>query len=195
MKISTLVLVRRAAVLLLPSAALLACGDRLNISFPRPSEPLEATLFDLVAGPIDRPSGLNVVSGRGSGIPRAVRVDESSEWDVAFAVMDGQPVWVPQGFFEAFEASSGILRLEGAFDQIQEVPSNRELYETEQPIGLVEATSYAIRSRNDPTLSLPCRIFAKLEVISIEGDPTRVRIRILWNPNCDRRRVTPGDQG
>ncbi len=191
MRISKLYLIRGAA--LLPFAALLGCGDNLNISFPRPSEPLEETLFDLVAGPIDRPSGLNVVSGRGSGSPRAVRVDESSEWDVAFAIMGGEPVWLPQGFFEAFEPSSGIVRLEGVFDQIQDAPSNRELYETEDPVPLVEGATYAIRSRNDPALSLPCRIFAKLEVISIEGDPTRARIRILWNPNCDRRRVTPGD--
>lgn len=191
MKISTLFLVRCAVAL--PFAVLLGCGDNLNISFPRPSEPLEETLFDLVAGPIDRPSALDVVSGRGSGLPRPVRVDESGEWDVAFGIVAGQPVWLPQGYFEAFEASSGIVRLEGTFDQIQDAPSDRELYETEQPVPLVEAATYAIRSRNDPALSLPCRIFAKLEVIAIEGDPARVRIRMLWNPNCDRRRVTPGE--
>lgn len=191
MSILRLFFERRAALLLLPFAALPACGDRLNISFPRPSEPLEETLFDLVAGPIDRPSGLNVVSGRGSGVPRAVRVDETGEWDVAFAIMDGQAVWLPQGFFDAFEASSGIRRLPGAFDQIESVPGERELYESEQPVPVSEAVTYAIRSRNDPALSLPCRIFAKLEALSIEGDPARVRIRVLWNPNCDDRRVTP----
>ncbi len=189
MKISTLLLVRCAA--LLPFAVLLGCGDNLNISFPRPSEPLEETLFDLVAGPIDRPSALDVVSGRGSGIPRPVRVDESGEWDIAFAIMNGQPVWLPQGFFEALEVSSGVRRLTGTFDQIEVVPSDRELYESEQPVPVEEAVTYAIRSRNDPALSLPCRIFAKLEVISVEGDPAQVRVRILWNPNCDERRVTP----
>ncbi len=105
--------------------------------------------------------------------------------------MDGQPVWLPQGFFDALEPSSGILRLSSAFDQIETVPAQRELYEAEQPVPVSEAVTYAIRSRNDPALSLPCRIFAKLEVLSIEGDPARVRIRILWNPNCDSRRVTP----
>lgn len=186
---------RRAALLLLPFAALPACGDSLNIRFPRPSEPLEETLFDLIAGPIDRPSGLNIVSGRGSGSPRAVRVDETGEWDVAFAVLDGQPVWLPQGFFDALEASSGILQLPGSFEQIEVVPEQRELYESEQPVPVSEAVTYAIRSRSDPALSLPCRIFAKVEAVSIEGDPARLRIRILWNPNCDERRVTPESSG
>ncbi len=148
-----------------------------------------------MAGPIDRPSGFNVVSGRSAGSPGSVRVDESDRWDVAFAVLDGAPVWLPRGFFDGLEPSSGILRLTVAFDQVREVPENRDLYETRQPVPISEAAVYAIRSRQDPTLSLPCRLYAKLEVLSIQGDPAQVRFRFLWNPNCDDRNVTPGDQG
>ncbi len=180
---------RVALLVLVPSLA--ACGEDLNFDFERPGEPIEAVLFDLVDGPLDRPSAFNVVSGRGSGLPRVVQVDQTGEWDFAFAVLDGEPVWLPQGFFAGAEPSPGILRLDRGFDEIVEVPGDRTLYEDEQPVPAEVGAVYAIRSRPDPSLSLPCRLFAKVEVLSLEGDPMRIRFRSLWNPNCDQRNVTP----
>lgn len=196
MTVLTILAKRFGAMLLVIAIAIhfAACGDDLNLSFRRPSEPFEATLFDLFGGPLDRASALDVVAGSGRlGIPRAVRVDQGGavQWDVAFAVMDGQPVWLPRGFFAGFEPSSGIVALERGFEEIIRVPGDRSLYEMEDPIPLSEGTTYAIRSRNSPGLSLPCRIFAKLEVEELELDPARIRVRFLWNPNCDDRLVTP----
>ncbi len=183
----------RSAVALAAAFAVLACGDSTDFDFRRPSEPLDATLFDLVDGPLDRASALDVVSGSGRNVgrPRAVRVDQSGEWDVAFAVLEGQAVWLPRGFFDAFEASSGITRLDRGFEEIEEVPGDRQIYEEQDPVPVEVGATYAIRSRNDPALQLPCRLFAKLEVQELEMDPPRIRTRFLWNPNCDQRIVVP----
>ncbi|UCF20579.1 MAG: hypothetical protein JSU87_03970 [Gemmatimonadota bacterium] len=181
----------RAALLLLAAVALAGCGSDLDVDFTRPSEPEELTLFDLVAAPIDRPSGLNLLSGRGSGLPREVRLDQTPEWDVAFAQLEGQPVWLPRGFFETLEASSGIRELPLAFETVERVPEDLDEYETLEPVPVTVGGVYAIRSRPDPALSLPCNVYAKVVVDAVEGDPVRVQIRVLWNPNCDDTNVTP----
>ncbi len=131
------------------------------------------------------------MGARGTGIPRAVRLDETDQWDFAFAVLEGQPVWVPRGFFESLEATSGMVKLDAAFDQVTRVPRGRDPYEMKEPLLASEGNVYAIRSRADPALSFPCHIHAKIVVDAIEGDPLRVRFRVLWNPNCDDQNVTP----
>jgi len=192
---TTPTLSKRAGALLVTlglTVSALACGSDLDPSFRRPSEPLEATLFDIFAGPIDRPSAFDVLPGGGRiGTPVPVRVDQTDQWDVAFAIVNGEAVWLPRGFFAGFEPSSGIVGLDRGFDEVDRVPEDRDLYQTEGPIPVTLGTTYAIRSRSDPALSLPCRIFAKLVVDELETDPARVRFRYLWNPNCDQRVVTP----
>jgi hypothetical protein len=184
---------RRLAPLLLVGAVL-ACGSDNSSSFPRPSEPIEASLYDIVAGPIDRASALNVVSGRGAGIPVAVRVDVTDQWDIAYGVLDGETVWLPAGFFEGFSADAGIYEVPEGFEQLAEAPDNKELYEKEQPVPLTEGVVYIIRSRTDPALSVPCHLYAKVFVEAVKEDPpSRVDLLILWNPNCDDRNLTPGD--
>lgn len=183
---------RAALLALLLLGATAACDDDLNADFRRPSEPVEVTLFDLLAGPIDRPSGVDFIEGAGRlGVPSAVRVDLTESWDVAFAVVNGSAAWLPRGFFDGFEESSGIVALERGFDEVERVPEDRSLYETQQPVPIVQGTTYGIRSRNNPAVSLPCRVFAKMVVDELQLDPARVRVRILWNPNCDQRVVTP----
>lgn len=189
------IFLRRARAALLALALVgspAACGDDLDADFRRPSEAVEVTLYDLFAGPIDRPSGVDFIEGAGRlGVPSPVRVDLTENWDVAFAVLNGSAVWLPRGFFDGFEASSGIVALDRGFDEVERVPDDRTLYETQQPVPIVQGTTYAIRSRNNPALSLPCRVFGKMVVDELQLDPARVRVRILWNPNCDQRVVTP----
>ena len=184
---------RLAPVLAL--GALLACSDPFNVDFPRPTEPVEAALSDLVGGAVDEPSAFDVVSGRGTGLPRPVRVDQTASWDVAFAVQNGQPVWLPRGFFPGFEDTGGIVRVQQGFDALREAPGDRSVYEQTEPVPIETGGVYVILSRLDPTVSLPCRLFAKLEVLELTTDPTRVRFRHLWNPNCDQPNLTPGEEG
>jgi hypothetical protein len=178
-------------LLALSLGAVASCGDDLNTEYPRPAEPAKLTLYDLVSGPIDRPSAMNVVSGRALGLPSAVRVDVTERWDLVFALVDGSPAWLPRGYFEALEVSSGVMATTLDFDQVLEAPENRELYEDEQPLPITEGTTYIIRSRSDPDISLPCRIYAKVLVESVQADPARVDLSIIWNPNCDGRNLIP----
>lgn len=175
--------------------AVLGCGNDFDTSFPRPTDPLVITLYDLVTGPISRQSALNVVGGRGLGIPRPVRVDDNDQWDIAFATIDGEPVWLPRGYFQSLEVESGIVPLNRSFEEVQRVPENKDLYETVEPVPAEVGRVYAIRSRADPGLTFPCHIHAKLVIDAIEGDPPRVRFRTLWNPNCDDQNVTPRVEG
>lgn len=180
------------ALLLTIALGLVACGDELNTEIPRPVSPFENELIDLVDGPLDRANALDLVAGRGFSNPRVTRVDETLQWDIAFALVDGEPAWVPRGFFDGIEASAGIRVMQADFEDIELVPPDEESYELEQPLAATVGTTYAIRSRTDPNLSLPCHVFAKLVVDSIAGDPRRVWFRLLWNPNCDNINVSPG---
>ena len=182
-----------AALLLCSLVGVSSCGNDINTEYPRPSEPAELSLYDLVSGPIDRPSAVNVVSGRALGRPSAVRVDITERWDLVFAMVEGSPAWLPRGFFEALEVSSGVLATTLDFDQVREAPEDRDLYEDEQPVPLTEGTTYVVRSRSDPDLSLPCRIYAKILVEAIQADPPRVDLQVIWNPNCDGRNLVPSE--
>lgn len=173
-------------------SGLVACGDELNTEVPRPLNPYENELIDLVDGPLTRANALNLVAGRGFGTPRVTRVDETDQWDIAFALIDGEPVWLPRGFFDGIELSTGIRVMQADFEDVEVLPSDETLYELGDPIPATVGTTYGIRSRTDPALSLPCRVYAKLVVDSIAGDPARLWFRVLWNPNCDNTNVTPG---
>ena len=183
---------RRAITGLLALFVVGACGDDTGTNWPRPSEPLELSVYDIVEGPVDRASALNVVAGAGSGFPITARVDVTQQWDMAFGMIDGEPYWLPRGFFEGLEPTAGILEMEQDFDEINTAPDDRTLYEYNDPLLMTEGNTYIIRSRNDPTTELPCRIFAKLRVEAIQPDPAWMQFVILWNPNCDDTNLTLG---
>ncbi len=147
-------------------------------------------MYDLIDGPVDRASALSVIAGVRGGSPTTERVDRTEQWDVAFGVIDGQPYWLPRGFFEGLEPSAGILVMEQDFDEIDTAPGDRTLYEFTDALPMIEGNTYVIRSRNDPTTSLPCRIFGKVRVDSVQSDPAWISFIIVWNPNCDDTNLT-----
>ena len=179
----------RALAVLTVVTGLTACGDDTTFQFPLPDAPIEDRVFDLIAGPLDRPSAVDVVAGRGSGFPRSVRVDVTDDWDFVFAILDGEPVWLPRGFFDGLEPTSGLARVDGSFESVRVVPGSREEYEEEDPMPIEIDAVYAIRSRTDPGIAFPCRVFGKIRVLSIEGDPARATFELFWNRNCDDRNV------
>ena len=187
-----MILDRRAITVLLALLVVGACGEDTGTNWPRPTEPLELSMYNLVDGPIDRASAVNVISGVRSGFPLTARVDQTQQWDIAFGMIDGQPYWLPRGFFEGLEPTSGILAMEQDFDEINTAPEDRTLYEYIDPLPMTAGNTYIIRSRNDPTTELPCRIFAKVRVVSIQPDPAWMDFIILWTPNCDDTNLTLG---
>jgi hypothetical protein len=186
---SSIALPVRAYLTVVAAVLAAACGNDVDFTFPAPDATLEVELFDLVTGPIDRASAYDIVAGEGRGFPRAVRVDQTDQWDVAFAMLDGVSVWLPRGFFEGLEVTSGVTMLEGTFDSIRFVPRDKEDYEDQEAVPIDVGAVYAVRSRNDPGRSIPCKIFGKIEVLSIMGDPARMRFRVYWNRNCDDTNV------
>jgi hypothetical protein len=176
---------RAAALIAVLAGALAGCGSSNDASFPIPEEPAERTLYDLVDGPIDRASALNLASGRSGGLPTTWRVDVTDQWDFCFGVVDGEPSWLPRGFFTGFEVSSGVAELPLDFDDVRIVSSETEDYEDSEPVPITVGTTYALRSRPDPSVSVSCRIYGKAEILAIEQDPARIRVRIIWNPNCN----------
>lgn len=176
---------RTAALAVILVGALAGCSNSDDSRFPVPEEPAERTLYDLVNGPIDRPSALNLLTGRSGGLPTTWRVDVTDQWDLCFGVIDGEPFWLPRGFFEGFQVSSGVAELPLDFDDVRVVSSEDEDYEDSEPVPITVGATYALRSRPDPTVSVTCRLYAKAEVVAVEGDPARLSLRILWNPNCN----------
>ena len=67
--------------------------------------------------------------------------------------------------------------------------SDADLYEDSAAVPITVGATYALRSRPDPTVSVACRQYAKVEVVSVEGDPARLEFRIFWNPNCNATNV------
>jgi hypothetical protein len=189
---SNMLIDRRAITVMLAIFAVGACGEDTGTNWPRPTEPLELSVYDIVDGPVDRASALNVVSGVGSGFPLTARVDQTQQWDMAFGMIDGEAFWMPRGFFEGLEPTSGILATELDFDEITTAPDDKTLYEYTDPLPIVAGNTYIIRSRNDPTTELPCRIYAKVRVNSIQPDPGWMDFIVLWNPNCDDTNLTLG---
>jgi hypothetical protein len=168
---------------------LAACGNSNDPTRPLPEEPIDQTIYDLVDGPINRPSSLNVLAGR-TGVPRVVRVDNNENWDFSFGMLDGEPVWLPRGFFAGFPSSSGIVESDFDFDDVIFAPDNIDAYEFENPVQITVGKTYVLRSRPDPGLSITCVIYAKAEVLAVQGDPARLDIRVFWNPNCNETNLS-----
>jgi hypothetical protein len=185
MKIFDLSRACRAAVVLIGLGALTACGESTDALFPVPDEPVGLSMYDLMNGPINRPSALNVLTGRSSGVPTVLRVDAAEQWDLSFGMIEGVPVWLPRGFFEGLDISSGVFELDVDFDDVTFVPTEDTLYVYEQPVDIEVGKTYAIKSRPDPTVSITCVLYAIAEVLVVEGDPARLEFQILWNPNCN----------
>lgn len=182
-------------------AALVAfgCGDPNRFLAPLPTEPLEATLYDLFGVIVERPAAFNLSTG-----PGPVRSDITSEWDFVFALVPagssaaclqglpvGRAVLVPRGCFEGLEASSGIARSDRAFDELVEASGDAATYATDAAVPADSGVTYTVRSRPDPTLSATCRRYLKMEVLSLNPTSGSVTFRYLWNPNCNLRRLAP----
>lgn len=199
----------RTASAAIAFAALVAfgCGDPDRFLAPLPSEPREATLFDLFGALVERPAGFDLATG-----PGIRRTDLTREWDWAFAVvpdlsasllagtcLDGLPpgraVFLPRGCFEGLAPSSGLFRSDTPFEEIVEAPADPAAYTTEAALPVDSGVTYVARSRPDPgitTLGSGCRRFAKVEILSLDPTSGSATFRYFWNPNCNLRRITAG---
>lgn len=177
-----------------------ACGDPDRFLLPVPAEPREGTIYDLFGTIVDRPSAFDLATG-----PFITRSDRTSGWDFVFAFLPdepsaaaclqghapGTPVFLPRGCFEGLDPSSGIQRLDRAFEEVIEVSGSAADYTSDVAVVAEAGVTYAVRSRPDPALGAACRRYAKIEVLSFNPAAESMTIRYLWNPNCNLRRVAP----
>lgn len=198
-----------SAAVAFAALVMMGCGGAEQFLAPLPSEPAEATLFDLFDPLVDRPAAFDVVRGRANSLPGPARTDLNSEWDFVFAFVPGDalagtcfdgvgagdPVFLPRGCFDALDASSGILRSEQPFDALTAAPGEVSAYETVRAVAVAVGETFVVRSRPDPSaqvFGVGCRRFAKFEILALDPGSRSVTFRFLWNPNCGERRLTPG---
>lgn len=158
------------------------CSDAFGpILTPLPAV-REAVLVDFEGGDLVDPAAFDVL------VSSAVRTDQTNSWDFLFLIDDSLgPVLLPRGGLLDQESTSGIQADTRAFEDIERAPSAG--YSTEDAIPIAPGTVVTMISRQNPMFGVRCRLYGKLEVLSIEGTPARATFRFVVNPNCERRRV------
>lgn len=182
---------RSRGVLWLAAVALgLGCGDAFErLLGPVPEEPTEVTLVDFRTGPLTEPSAFDLIGAR------AVRVDQTSQWDflyflLAAGVAELRPFEAVTGSF----SEAGLQKVSTSFEATTLAPE--EGYLTDEPVAVEEGDVLVVRSRRDPAFAgLRCRRFGKLEILRVEPATATLTFRHLINPNCERRGLVPGEVG
>jgi hypothetical protein len=169
--------------------AVQACGDPFEpILIPVPDEPEEATLSDFRMGPVQKPAAFDLIS------VAEIRTDQFSGWDFLFEIDEsGTPVFRPRGDVIDEEAEAGLALSSLSFEGLTEAPE--EPYVRDAPVAIQVGDVLAVVSRKDPSFgSVRCRHFAKLEILDIDLPNLAMTFRYLVNPNCEKRRLTPGGE-
>ena len=169
-------------LVLLVGIALAACSDPFEPFLAPVPEPLEDVLIDFEAGGLVDPAAFDMI------LAAPVRTDLTNGWDFLFRVDPSLgPVLVPRNAFVDDDSSAGLLVETRTFDEIDSVPE--EGYDTETQVSLAPGMVLAMISRPNPQFGVRCRQYGLLEVVSIDGDPARLTIRHVVNPNCERTLV------
>lgn len=189
------------AATLLAALVTFGCGSD-DFLAPLPTQPREATLFDFFGPIIERPAAFDLATG-----PGPIRSDLTSQFDFVFAITRpgdagcfsglaaGEPVFLPRGCFDALDAESGLMRSTRAFEEVVTASGTAEDYVRDTAVPVDSGAVYVLRSRPNPTISSTCRLYLKLEVLSIEPATGALAFRFLWNPNCNLRNLPTGSTG
>jgi hypothetical protein len=169
---------------LLLVAPLAACGDPFEpIRTPVP-QPEETALHDFENGNLLDPSAFDLFNGT------AVRTDLSSAWDLLFSVDPSLgPTLMARGAVLGGDFDAGIQVSTSAFDDLTEAPEDN--YTDDVPVPISVGDVLIVRSRQSTRISFRCRLFGKMEIVSIEGSPAVATIRYVINPNCEQRGIEP----
>ena len=171
--------------LLLPILAALAvaCGDDDSLPDPTDQNLVDTlTLGSLTGTPVTTPSGFSVQAG-------TVRTDLTANFDFAFDVEDdGRRVFLPRAVLglPSTTANPGVQRRNEAFDAIVLAQSNG--YVTDQAVPIAVGERYVVRSQVTCGLGVP--FYAKVEVLSLEGE--FAELKVLANRNCGYKGLEPG---
>ncbi len=162
------------------------CGST-PFGLPVPDEPSEATLTDFFVGPLTAPSAFSLI------LLRAVRTDQTQEWDFVFALEDqGVAELFPRGAVLERPSTAGLQLVAESFEELTEAPEFG--YVTDAPVAVqVGDVLAAVSQRRCGSFSR--RRFGKLEILAIDRERGEVTFKWLANPNCEIRSLVPGEVG
>ncbi|MFW6084782.1 MAG: hypothetical protein ACODAA_06170 [Gemmatimonadota bacterium] len=164
------------------AATAVACTDPFEPILTPIPEPREAELIDFEQGDLVDAAAYDMLTSS------AVRTDQTSGWDFLFVVDDEEgPALLPRSGLLDDDSSAGVQLADGPFDTLESAPEDG--YSTSDLVPVAPGDVLLLVSRQNPGVSVRCRVYGKLEVESIEGSPAVLALRVVINPNCERRRL------
>jgi hypothetical protein len=163
-----------------------ACDETTGPDFgPVPEEPTEVTVFGFERSSVRDPSAFDAT------VPSTARPDQTAEWDFLVDVPQEGPAELrPRNAVIGDDSDAGLQTSDRAFGEIDRAPEGG--YTTDAPVTVDEGDVVVGRSRQDPSFSLNCSHFFKLEVVSVDRDAGTLTFRHLVNPACEERNLVPG---
>lgn len=173
---------RRIFVFATCALVVATCGDPFQpILTPIPPAQ-EAVLTDFVGGDLVDPAAFDMFT------VAAVRTDQTNAWDFVFVVdPEAGPQLVPRSDVLDEESTAGLQIADQSFETLDGAPEDG--YTTDAPVSIAEGDVFTIISRKSNQTSIRCRLFGKIEVVSIEGDPAQLTLNTVVNPNCEQREL------
>ncbi len=177
----------RLAILLLLVAMVAGCSDPFQPFFTPVPGPEEVELHDFATGSLLDPAAFDLFNRS------AVRTDQSTSWDFVFAV---DPILGPtlqaRESVVGMESAAGIQNSNAEFDALILAPV--EDYTQNEPVPITVGSVLVVRSRQSLSVRTRCRVFGKLEILSIDGSPAAANIKYVVNPNCEQRNIEPEEE-
>ena len=182
-------------------AAFAACDDPYAIEAQYPVVSDTTVLYGINSAPVGAPTAYYLV-----GAPSrqaAVAANAGFGFDVAVSVLaDGSvrlitptalAALIPNG--ESVPHPVGLQLLAGVgFDTLSLAPAAG--YTRDSVLTVTPGQTVAVQSANSagcpPVGYLGRNFHAKMVVDSVRGDPARVYLRVVTDPNCDFRSLKPG---
>jgi len=177
----------RLIVPLLLIVAAASCGDPFEPILTPVPDPEEVVLHDFDTGSLLDPAAFDMFNRS------AVRTDQSNAWDFVFLVdSENGPTLRARESILGLESDAGLQTSDSEFDLLAKAPENG--YTTNEPVSIAVGSVFTVRSRQTLSFRTRCRVFGKLEIISIEGTPATVTFRFVINPNCEQRDIEPEEE-
>lgn len=181
-------------------AAFAACDDPYAIEAQYPVVADTTVLYGINSAPVGAPTAYFLV-GASSG-QAAVAANAGFGFDVAVSVLaDGSVRFITPTALaalipnrESIPHPVGLQLLPGVgFDTLSLAPASG--YTRDSVLTVTAGQTVAVQSATPagcPVSYLGRNFHAKMVVDSVRGDPARVYLRVVTDPNCDYRSLKPG---
>ncbi len=177
----------RMIIPLLLIAVAASCGDPFAPILTPVPDPEEVVLHDFDLGSLLDPAAFDMFNRS------AVRTDQSNAWDFVFSVDSGiGPTLQARESILGLESDAGLQTSNSEFGLLSTAP--KDGYITNEPVPIAVGSVLTVRSRQTLSFRTRCRVYGKLEIISIEGTPATVTLRFVINPNCEQRDIEPEEE-